>query len=240
MKIKPKNFNNISKPPPSSVDNEADDELEDLPQIIITNTRTEDPDIALHTETPLNTPWTLYVDKIPEPGASVEVYEQNLTKIYTVDSIEKFWQVFNNLPTPSMLFPKYSFHLMRGEERKPVWEDPLNENGGHWKMKCQKNNSTAVWGELLLAAVGEQFIDCVSNTVEDKIVGVSVSIRDKEDHFQIWNSNYKGASEARVIEKVKDLMGPSVKFHGNFYKEHNSNHDSGLSSKKRKNKSYRK
>ena len=60
---------------------------------------------------PLHSAWTLYVDKIPTPGASLEEYEDNLRKIYTVNTIEGFWQVFNNIPAPSRLYNRYSFHL---------------------------------------------------------------------------------------------------------------------------------
>merc|ERR1712176_863600 len=127
----------------------------------------------------LETPWTLFVDKIPDSGASLEDYQENLRNIYTVQSVETFWQVFNNIPAPSCLSCRYSYHLMRGDgTRQPTWEDPLNANGGHWKLKCHKQYTNLVWQELLLAAVGEQF--STSTRYDDMVTGVSVSIRELE------------------------------------------------------------
>lgn len=113
--------------------------------------------------TPLHTEWTFYRDKAPQAGASLDDYAENLRAIYTVSTIEGFWQVFNNLPVPSKLPPRFSYHLMRGT-RKPVWEDPLVENGGCWKLKVIKRDTDMVWKELLLAAIGEQFNNNVSKS----------------------------------------------------------------------------
>jgi len=185
----------------------------------------------------LETPWTLFVDKIPDSGASLEDYQENLRNIYTVQSVETFWQVFNNIPAPSCLSCRYSYHLMRGDgTRQPTWEDPLNANGGHWKLKCHKQYTNLVWQELLLAAVGEQF--STSTRYDDMVTGVSVSIREKDDHFQIWNANADRHHEAAVIERVRNLL-PRIKFHTIFYKEHKSHGtgaDGGASKKKRKNR----
>lgn len=169
----------------------------------------------------LHSGWTLYVDKTPNAGSSLQDYTQNLKKIYKVSTIEGFWQVFNNIPSPSDLQPRYSFHLMRGD-RRPIWEDPLNENGGYWKLKCHKNNTEIVWKELVLAAIGEQFRDSVK--MFDNIVGVSVSIRDKDDHFQVWNENWEGAVKSGVVEKITKQLLPKIKFHSTFYKEHKNHH----------------
>lgn len=183
----------------------------------------------------LETPWTLFVDKIPDSGASLEDYQENLKKVYTVQSVETFWQVFNNVPAPSCLSCRYSFHLMRGDgTRQPTWEDPLNASGGHWKLKCHKQYTNIVWQELLLAAVGEQF--STSTRHDDMVTGVSVSIREKDDHFQIWNANADRHHEAAVIERVRNLL-PRIKFHTIFYKEHKSHGtgaDGGMGKKKRK------
>ena len=97
---------------------------------------------------------------------------------------------------------------MRGD-RKPIWEDPLNENGGYWKLKCHKQSTEVVWKELILCAIGEQFRGCVGTI--DNIVGVSVSIRDRDDHFQIWNENWEGAQKSTIIEKVTKELLPKTK-----------------------------
>ena len=55
-------------------------------------------------------------------------------------------------------------------------------------------------------------------------VGVSVSIRDKDDHFQVWNENWEGAVKSGVVEKITKQLLPKIKFHSTFYKEHKNHH----------------
>ena len=103
---------------------------------------------------------------------------------------------------------------MRGD-RRPIWEDPLNENGGYWKLKCHKNNTEAVWKELVLCAVGEQFRGALPST--DNVVGVSVSIRERDDHFQIWNENWEGNAQSTILELVTKKLLPKTKGWGLGY-----------------------
>jgi len=171
--------------------------------------------------TPLHTEWTFYRDKAPQAGASLDDYAENLRAIYTVSTIEGFWQVFNNLPVPSKLPPRFSYHLMRGT-RKPVWEDPLVENGGCWKLKVIKRDTDTVWKELLLAAIGEQFNNNVSKN--DSVIGISVSVRDRDDQFQVWNFQQSEVDGATVPDKILNELCPKVKFNAHFYKAHKQHH----------------
>ena len=72
-----------------------------------------------------------------------------------------------------------------------------------------------VWKELLLAAIGEQFIDDVCKG--DDICGLSVSPREKDDLLQIWNIQSEAVEESKVLEKVHKLL-PDVRFNAEFYK----------------------
>ena len=72
-----------------------------------------------------------------------------------------------------------------------------------------------VWKELLLAAIGEQFENHISP--QDKICGVSISVREKDDLLQIWNGDCTLSNQASVLEKVFSLM-PHIRFNSSFYK----------------------
>jgi len=165
----------------------------------------------------LNSPWTLWINRFVS-NLSKEEFESNLRKIYTISTVKTFWNVFNHMPSPNHIKPQYSYHLMRNNIR-PVWEDPSHTFGGMWKLRCPKKYTDTVWQELLLACVGEQFLDDINP--DDEILGLSVSIRKNDDLIQVWNLNSEMAADSNVVRKIKELC-PDVQFETSFYKPHHT------------------
>ncbi|CAF2962116.1 unnamed protein product [Rotaria sp. Silwood2] len=75
---------------------------------------------------PLATKWTFWLDSQKPKFTSKEDYEAGLQIIFAVETVQEFWSVYNNIPAPSRLSNRVSYHLMR-RNRKPLWEDRENE-----------------------------------------------------------------------------------------------------------------
>ena len=58
---------------------------------------------------------------------------------------------------------------------------------------------------------------CVAMVTGDEVSGLTVSIRERDDVIQIWNTNSLLHEQSTIVEKVKELL-PSISFSAIFYK----------------------
>ncbi|CAG8729324.1 10030_t:CDS:2 [Cetraspora pellucida] len=169
---------------------------------------------------PLANKWTFYLfKKVIDPFSNtnrLEEYEENLKRVATVSTVQNFWAVYNNIIGPNELSVRCALHFMKSDIH-PAWEDPRNENGGAWSFRVSKANTAIVWRELLMMLIGEQFEDCVSK--DDDIYGLTVSSRYNSDIFNIWNKNSSVNEEAKIMEKIKEALGP-IDLQSPYYKAH--------------------
>lgn len=100
--------------------------------------------------------WTFYHDKYTES----QNYEGRLTLLKEdIITAKPFWEVLNSFPFDALKLKDSVHFFKRGV--KPVWEDPRNVKGGSWTFRVPKAQSDAFWKEVLMLAVGEEFVDVI-------------------------------------------------------------------------------
>ena len=100
--------------------------------------------------------WTFYHDKYTES----QNYEGRLTLMKEdIVTAKPFWEVLNSFPFDALKLKDSVHFFKRGV--KPVWEDPRNVKGGSWTFRIPKAQSVVFWKEVLMLAVGEEFVDVI-------------------------------------------------------------------------------
>ncbi|KAL6747643.1 eukaryotic initiation factor [Haematococcus lacustris] len=154
---------------------------------------------------PLEQSWTLWFDN-PTAKQTINKFGQTLKEVYTFDTVEDFWCLYNNIKTPGQLQPSATFMLFK-QGIHPKWEDPKNEHGGCWTASLNKGTSTvkqqidAWWLNSALACIGEQFPE------GDEICGVAVNIRNKGDRIELWTKTSSNeAVQNQIGRKLKEFL----------------------------------
>ena len=101
---------------------------------------------------PLEHTWTLWFDN-PNGRQKQATWGQTLRSVYTGNTVEDFWCLYNNILAPSRLIMGTDFHLFK-EGIEPKWEDATCAKGGKWTFFFPKSKEPAhlddCWLNLLL------------------------------------------------------------------------------------------
>ncbi|KAG6759188.1 hypothetical protein POTOM_035657 [Populus tomentosa] len=132
--------------------------------------------------------WTFWFDNQSKPNQGA-AWGTSLRKIYSFDTVEEFWCLYEQIFKPSKLPGNADFHLFRAGI-EPKWEDPVCATGGKWSVTSSgKANLDTMWLETLMALIGEQFDEA------DEICGVVASVRrQRQDKLALWTKT--AANEA--------------------------------------------
>ena len=118
-------------------------------------------------------------------------------KIYEIETIGDFWKLHNNWDKLKGI--NYRHYFLMKDDIAPLWEDPLNFNGGCWSYKIHEDLSEKLWNELAVYLVSNQIIN---NSLE--AVGLSICLKKNNNAvIKIWNTNSKNNS---LCEINKDLI----------------------------------
>ncbi|CAL0303176.1 unnamed protein product [Lupinus luteus] len=140
--------------------------------------------------------WTFWLDNQSKPKQGA-AWGSSLRTVYTFDTVQEFWSLYEHIFKPSKLTGNADFHLFKtGIE--PKWEDPECANGGKWTVSSnRKANLETMWLETLMALIGEQFDDA------EDICGVVASVRQRQDKISLWTKT--AANEAAQGMHAKAL-----------------------------------
>jgi len=73
--------------------------------------------------------WTMFWDE----GNNKNKWDpKNNKPVLTFNTVENFWNLFNNMASPLELSGKSNKYLLFHKGVMPNYEDPLNARGGHW------------------------------------------------------------------------------------------------------------
>ncbi|TKA81253.1 hypothetical protein B0A55_02359 [Friedmanniomyces simplex] len=145
---------------------------------------------------PLKHAWVIYYR--PPTGKNAD-YEKSIKPLCRFSTVQEFWTVYTHLKRPSTLPTVSDYHFFKDGIR-PVWEDEENRRGGKWIMKLKKGVSDRYWEDLLLAMIGDQFMEA-----SEEVCGAVISVRQGEDVFSIWTKN-DGGRNVKIRETIKRVL----------------------------------
>jgi translation initiation factor 4E len=154
---------------------------------------------------PLHARWSLWFDskKTHTPGAS---WEDALQLAYSVGTVEEFWAMLCVVKKPGTIDVSTSFSFFKGGA-KPVWEHPVNKNGGKWSLLVSAASDIfaveALWEELLMGLVGEYLDDA------DDVVGAVLSRRKTAFVISVWTRDKDNVESIKSIGHRLRQMAPS-------------------------------
>ena len=153
----------------------------------------------------LNSNWTLWAHLPHDTDWSLSSYK----KVHTFNTIEHL-KALNEL-IPDKMIKNCMLFIMR-DDTKPIWEDPVNRNGGCFSYKIFNKNVTCIWNILCYAITGE----CLSSNKQfvSSITGLTISPKKNFCIIKIWMS----VSDYQDPDIIVDI--PNLIKHGCLFKTH--------------------
>ncbi|XP_019181316.1 PREDICTED: eukaryotic translation initiation factor [Ipomoea nil] len=179
-------------------------ELTEAPAATVTETASKQPH-------KLERKWAFWFDNQSKPKQGA-AWGSSMRKVYTFDTVEEFWCLYDQIFRPSQLPANADFHLFKAGI-EPKWEDPECANGGKWTVSSsRKATLDTMWLETLMALIGEQFDEA------EEICGVVASVRQRQDRLSLWTKNAANeAAQMSIGRKWKEVIDVTDKLSYSFH-----------------------
>lgn len=145
-------------------------------------------------ENPLQHTWTFWYLKLEKNFS----WEHSQLDIATFSTIESFWSIFDSLLPLSETHHGCNYSIFKKGIR-PIWEDPMNRNGGRFIFSISKENenykiiSDFMWIEFCMLIIGnskpkycEQICGIVGGN-RNNLIKIAVWTKDSECKQKIAN-----------------------------------------------------
>jgi len=173
------------------------------------------------TKHPLQNEWDFWYFK---PNKNKQIWQDNLLKIHSFNTVEDFWALYNHIELPSRLQFGSDYNLFKSGII-PAWEHERNKNGGRLVILFRKQQikdghlrelkmlEDKIWLETCLCLIGETF-----GPESDKICGLVFNARQKLDRISIWTSDWK---DQEGITKIATTLKERTHYNeGLFFEKH--------------------
>ncbi|KAA8548870.1 hypothetical protein F0562_000554 [Nyssa sinensis] len=160
--------------------------------------------------------WTFWFDNLSKPKQGA-AWGSSLRSVYSFDTVEEFWCLYDQIFRPSKFPVNADFHLFKAGI-EPRWEDPECASGGKWLVtSSRKANLDTMWLETLMALIGEQFDEV------GEICGVVASVRQRQDKLALWTKTASNeAAQMSIGRKWKEIIDVADKITYSFHVNLNS------------------
>jgi len=143
--------------------------------------------------------------------------EYILHEVFSFNSIEDFWKMYNNQYSVEELMPNTDYMLFKKGIR-PEWEDPQNRDGGKWVITLpieedMEEECGQAWIKSLVSIISGQ-LDEPENEI---LCGIVLSVREKHLRLSLWCSDSKQEAVLKKLgRKLKSWCGFHEKFKFGF------------------------
>ncbi|CAN6629574.1 hypothetical protein TRVA0_012S01288 [Trichomonascus vanleenenianus] len=179
----------------------------------------------------LNASWTVWFLH-RGPGLKISNYLLATKQVGTFSTVEEFWDIYSHLRRIDRLPFTSEFQVFQ-KNVKPMWEDPINVNGGKWVVRLKRpmkdrkrddeeeeegpasgmthaqcrHQAVLHWENLLLAVLGGTLAPPDADVDHDEILGLVVSVRRDEDILSVWTKRHDNiAGNDKIKAAVKRVL----------------------------------
>lgn len=159
--------------------------------------------MSIYLNHPTINKWTLWAHLPHDIDWTINSYKN----IITISSIEEMITITETIP--DTLVKNCMLFIMK-ENITPVWEDPLNRNGGCFSYKVVNKNVYEVWRDLTYSLIGETISS--TDSFVDSVTGITISPKKNFCIIKIWMTDCNNQNPAIVTSDIKGLTAQGCIF----------------------------